>query len=178
MRHDLTSSARSRLEPHKQTAGWRLLGARIGVDDQLLQWKAKIRYFNQIKRSTWSIEQPAGPRRRLPCSGSPGTGCGRDSTVRGFARQQIASRRRARPVSGPGNRSRQSGRSRVEPALHGRERFRLPLPILDHCNCCHKETRIHSIFSNAGSKPRSGNKGRGFPCRVMRTIGLRFLRRS
>jgi hypothetical protein len=53
---------------------------------------------------------------------------------------------RAVGFGNPGNRA-------LHPRLGKRDRFRLALPILDHCNYCHKGSEIHFLFCNAASKP-------------------------
>jgi len=56
-------------------------------------------------------------------------------------------------VGNPGNRS-------LNPRLRKRGQPRLPLPIMNHCNCCHSGT-MFIIFSSSSSWPRSANQGMG-----------------
>jgi hypothetical protein len=51
----------------------------------------------------------------------------------------------------------------LEPSLRKKGWFRLPIPIVNHCNCRHKETNVHFIFKNTDSRPagRVGEQNKG-----------------
>lgn len=118
--------------------------------------------------------QLAGWSRRHQSSGSPGRRFETDVIVRESARQQIASRRRARQGSRRGNRFRQSGLSRVERASRRNERLS---PASFHCGSLqllpYGDQTSHHRF-NAGSKPGCEIRGICFQCMLWAWGRVRF----
>ena len=154
----------------KEAACLRLLGVKIGVDDQFLQCKAQIPDFRQIDRSLggkggeYGLASASALESRI-------NACGTDATGRGFGRQSSAFRLHARPRSGPGSRFRQCGQSRAESAprwancLARANAFVCRFAFWMVATACHEDPGSTLCFSNAGSKPGTG-RGIGFPCGI------------
>jgi hypothetical protein len=124
------------------------------MDNQLLQGKTKVCYFNKIKRSFGRecglqgcgvgitaadlLECGAGlVRPRVDLTG--------EISLPGAVIPQY--QYRAVALGNPGDRP-------LNPSFGRRSGSRRPVFILDDCNSSHKKTMVYFIFSNAGSKLR------------------------
>jgi hypothetical protein len=149
----------------QETAGWRLLGVKICVDDEFLKGKAKVCYFSQIDSFIARKSGQQGGRIGLAAANLRQHAArairlrmdlrGNESLAGAMLAQD---QDRAVAFGYPSNRA-------LNPRVNRADRFYLPFPILNRSNCNHKETKVHPFYSNAASKP-GAERELDLPCGI------------